>query len=221
MVENRTANGEVGNTLKSLLKTLGPIRRFKRDDIIYEQDGRPDHLVLLRGGIVSLNRGDSEGDVSSVPIISPGIMGIEVIRGHSSYEATAQVFTSECLVQLVEASQLPQVLEKPHLSTYFLQLVSKQILLERRYNWRKGKKYRKKSLSNYIAEVLTDLSSKSSRYGSTRVTHENISRFLGVSREHVTENIGEVLDEYQIHPRLNRLTLGDLAPFQMRREESS
>ena len=204
MVENGTA-GNTNNTVNEIIWNLRG-KRFKRKDIICER-GDPASRLLLCAGAASIDGHNSEkGNWIRIPVVAPAVIGEEIVAGKALYAETITAFT-ECYVRSIT----PESSRIPVFQSYLDRLSARQHL------WlQKSILDRKRPLEDQIISLFVYLSTQSSRFGKTHLTNDDIGEFLGCTRETVNKVLREKLRAKFDLP--SRITLGDLAPFQSKRE---
>ena len=212
MLEFSLMNGDIVDSLTSFCsgyKEFG----YKKGDIVIRGDDEPTGVYLIKSGIVKMSSMSEEGDELSVNIFKPGTFfpmawAISDIDNHYNY----QTITSSRLIRVPKEEFIAFLRDNPEV----LYDLTRRILIGL-----DGLVFDMQHLIGGKSEskVAVILYMLAKRFGITKglqteidlpLTHGDLSRFIGLTRETTTIAINKLVKDGLIAQKQRRIVVKDM-----------
>jgi CRP-like cAMP-binding protein len=158
--------------------------RVRRGAVLYREGEAADGLYLVREGLVWLERSGLGEEAATLGVVGPGgLLGEEALVGERRRTGGATALTYAELLFAPKEPLLALVASFPETQALFLKALYARLKAAEERLW----EVRHLSVAQRLARLLLDLGGG----GEVGLSHQDLARMVGATRETVTKLLGE------------------------------
>jgi len=202
-----------GDTLEKIKKKT-TLKSFEKNNFIYFQDDKPNHIYFVKNGRVKIGTYSGEGREVIKTILENGeVFGEQFLLENTKMENYAQAMEPSCLL-VIERSEFQKIMEQnSFVAIRMAEIFGRRLQkLEKKFEALIFKDARSR-IVDFIRE-MADETGKTVGYETLimhSMTHLDIARITATSRQTVTTVLNELREGNQIYFDRKRILVRDLA----------